>query len=263
MTSERTGRISVVIPTWNEEGWLPALLRHLERLPEVGEIVIADNNSSDRTLQLAEKSGCRITEGGLPGTARNKGAKLCSSDKILFLDADTIIPRETLQVAIREMEHDTRLSAISFKTAPVEHSIFAQCGYTIADFYFRICACLGITQGLGNAILVQSVAFNEVGGFDQRVRVGEDVDLLRRMNKHDGRVKYLSSSPVFTSIRRFKVENRLLFALKVIIWTATRLTGTQWSPIPYRWQNYPSHWGTEDSARFERITEDRASHGQD
>ncbi|MGV9662769.1 glycosyltransferase [Nocardia niigatensis] len=262
MTSERTGWISVVIPTWNEEGWLPELLRNLEQLPEVGEVVVSDNDSTDRSVQIASMFGCRITQGGLPGTARNNGAQVCSSDKILFLDADTIIPGRSLRAALDEMESDPHLSAVSFKILPAEHDFFAQCGYELADLYFRICSRVGITQGLGNAILVRSAPFNAIGGFDERVRVGEDVDLLRRMNRHSCRVKYLSRSPVFTSIRRFKVENNLIFTLKVLMWTSVRLIGVPWSPIPYKWQNYPLHWGIEDAARFKQITEDRASHGQ-
>lgn len=254
MNNAQHGLVSVVIPTWNEEGWLARLLGYLGTYPEIGEIVIADNNSSDHTVEIAEGAGCKVTRGGIPGVARNRGASVCSGSIVLFLDADTVIPRSSLVMALNEFIRDPELAATSFRVRPLDNNGFARCGYAFADMYFRVCSWFGIRQGLGNAILVRSSRFHSSGGFDERVLVGEDVDLLRRMSRsRDGRVAYLRSCPVFTSTRRLKSENKVAFSLKVVVWTLVRLTGTSWSPISYKWSGYPASWGAVDAPKFEQV----------
>jgi Glycosyl transferase family 2 len=74
VAGEALQRLSVVIPTWNEEAWLPYLLDVLKSYDEVAEIVVADNDSSGRTVDIASAAGCLIARGGRPGPARNNGA---------------------------------------------------------------------------------------------------------------------------------------------------------------------------------------------
>ena len=83
--------LSIVIPTFNEEKYLPKLLESLKKQTfQQYEIIVADNNSKDNTRQLAKKYGCNVIGGGLPGIARNKGANTANYD-LLFLDADIIL----------------------------------------------------------------------------------------------------------------------------------------------------------------------------
>ena len=69
--------ISIIIPTLNEEAYLPKLLRsiHGQHFKDM-EVIVADAGSKDKTVQIAKAHGCKITPGGLPGKGRNEGARL-------------------------------------------------------------------------------------------------------------------------------------------------------------------------------------------
>jgi glycosyltransferase involved in cell wall biosynthesis len=67
--------VSVVIPTWNEELWLPRLLDQLQCQSTVAEVIVADNASVDNTVRIANDYGCLVVDGGRPGVGRNRGAK--------------------------------------------------------------------------------------------------------------------------------------------------------------------------------------------
>ena len=81
--------LSIIIPTKNEEKYLPNLLRSIKKQTfKDYEIIVADNNSKDKTKKIAKRYGCKIVKGGLPGKARNQGAKFAEGDILLFLDSD-------------------------------------------------------------------------------------------------------------------------------------------------------------------------------
>jgi len=85
--------LSIIIPTLNEEKFLPHLLISLkEQTFKDFEIIVADNNSTDATRSIALKSGAKMVEGGLPARGRNNGAKVARGEWLLFLDADVILP---------------------------------------------------------------------------------------------------------------------------------------------------------------------------
>ncbi len=59
--------LSIIIPTLNEEKYLLGLLNSLKKQTYMDfEVIIADNNSKDRTKQIAKKHGCKIVKGDLP-----------------------------------------------------------------------------------------------------------------------------------------------------------------------------------------------------
>ena len=89
---------SVIIPAYNEENWLPQTLAGLKTamaasdLP--GEIIVVDNNSTDRTAQIAASHGARVIfeRRNQISRARNAGAGAARRGHLIFLDADTLIP---------------------------------------------------------------------------------------------------------------------------------------------------------------------------
>ena len=84
--------ISIVIPAYNEERYLPILLDCIKKQTYKNhEIIVADANSTDSTRQIAKKYGCKVVKGGMPGIGRNNGAKAAKGEMLLFLDADSRI----------------------------------------------------------------------------------------------------------------------------------------------------------------------------
>src|SRR5689334_6680051 len=93
--------ISVIIPARNEEEFLPATLRALgQQRYRNFEVIVVANGCHDRTVDVARENGARVFEfeqQGL-GAARNFGGREAQGQILLFLDADTLLPREALSV---------------------------------------------------------------------------------------------------------------------------------------------------------------------
>ena len=92
-----SSKITIVIPSYNEEFYIYNTLWSISKQKFDGrlKVIIADGNSTDRTLEMISKAlqyfknlDIEITEGGLVGVARNNGAKLVNTPYILFIDAD-------------------------------------------------------------------------------------------------------------------------------------------------------------------------------
>jgi glycosyltransferase involved in cell wall biosynthesis len=87
-------RISVVIPAYNAERTLSRVLDALQaQAPPPDEVLVVDDDSTDRTAAVAREHGARVvrTPGhGFAGGARNRGWEASSGDVVVFLDADAI-----------------------------------------------------------------------------------------------------------------------------------------------------------------------------
>src|SRR3989338_1163009 len=94
-------QVSIIIPTLNEEEYLPKLLESIrqQRFKDL-EIIVADAGSTDKTKEIAERYGCKIVPGGLPARGRNEGARVAGGELLVFLDADVMFPRDFFQIAL-------------------------------------------------------------------------------------------------------------------------------------------------------------------
>ncbi|MGQ9512701.1 glycosyltransferase family 2 protein [Thermodesulfitimonas sp.] len=84
-------RVSVVIPAHNEAARIAATVRAVRELPEVGEVIVVDDASSDETAALAEKAGAkvlRLSANRGKGAALNEGVAGARGDVVVLLDAD-------------------------------------------------------------------------------------------------------------------------------------------------------------------------------
>lgn len=235
-------KMSVVIPTWNEEFWLPRLLDILISIPDVDEIIVADNESSDATVAVARDHECRVIRGGRPARARNFGARAAQSDVVVFIDADVVISSDTVSRLQYYFESDQTV-AVHFSTYPITESKFCKFCYRVMNHYFGFLSRVGLSQGVGSFLAFRKVAFDQVNGFDEAIEVGEDADMYRRLGKV-GRVIFDDTMNVYVSARRFSVENPFVFAAKCVMWAVFRLFGTRISLVSYKWIPHPSSQST-------------------
>jgi glycosyltransferase involved in cell wall biosynthesis len=236
-------RISAVIPTWNEERWLPRLLCRLIDRTEISEIVVADNTSDDSTREVAMGFGCRVVDGGRPAEGRNRGAAATQGDLLLFVDAD-VVPSEA---ALGKLALPPSAATVHFKVLPMADDWFIRGCYAAADAWFAALAAARVRHGFTNFVLIDRGTFESVGGFDEQLDPGEDVDFIRRASR-EASVDYERNTHVVISARRFFAESPKGFAAKTAFWEGLRLAGLRQNPIPYRWSRHdPSIAAREDA----------------
>src|SRR5581483_142050 len=91
-------RISVIIPAFNEERLLGETLRSVQaamtaftRRSWTAELIVCDNNSTDRTAEIARAAGANVVFEPMNqiARARNRGAEGAAGDWLVFVDADS------------------------------------------------------------------------------------------------------------------------------------------------------------------------------
>lgn len=179
-------KVSVIVPTKNEERNIGRCLKSIknQELKDV-EIIVVDNNSSDKTCQVARKFGAKVFEAGPERDAqRNFGAKKSTANILLFVDADMELGKEVASQAVEALKNDRRLVALI-----VPEDTAGQ------NFWARVIA-LERRCYLGEPLIeapriFTKEAFLKVAGFDEKLVAGEDWDLKNRISKLGkiGRIK--------------------------------------------------------------------------
>ncbi len=207
--------LSIVIPCKNEEKHIVNTLTALENQTvdmSVIPIYIADAGSTDSTLEciqnFIEKGKLKITvvEGGYPPTGRNKGASHCRSEYILFLDGDIEMGEDTcieksINLAI-EKDLDLVATFIKSKDGNKYDRIFWE---KIHAFTYRYPYIVG-PYAAGMFILIRRSKFNELGGFKEKMVLGDDWDLTHKIPRKKFGV---AKTFIWTTNRRFMKQGYL------------------------------------------------------
>ncbi len=218
--------ISIIVPAFNEEREIPFLLESIKEqsFKKDYEIIVADNNSSDRTVEVAKKYGCRISPGGSPAKARNKGALEAKGNLFLFVDADTVLPYDFLENSVGEFEK-RNLDVAAFFLLPRSKNVFLKIAFNLFYNVFPALISEKFVPHATNTILVKKSLHEKLGGFDESIIVAEDHFYAREGGKI-GRFGLIRSSNIFVSTRRFKEEGLFATYLKyVLMETYTFLLG--------------------------------------
>jgi glycosyltransferase involved in cell wall biosynthesis len=163
--------ISIVIPVYNGESTLGALLDSLEADDyKKREIIVVDDGSTDRTGELASRYPVKLmSTGGRRGPAvgRNIGAKEAKGDVLLFLDADTVARPGLLSHVAERFESEPQLVAIVgyYDKVPLNKGNFARYKALIVYYWFRNASVMESFETCCGAIRRES--FFKAGGFDE------------------------------------------------------------------------------------------------
>lgn len=208
-------RLSIVIPTLNEERYLPILLQQLKKQTmQDFEVIIADGGSSDNTLEIARSFGCKIVKGGTPAKGRNEGAKVAKAEILLFMDADNIYLAEDFIERLLKKFEERRLDLASFPIYP-NGNWFDKLAYFLYNLWTNITQ--NFLPHATNSLLIKKSIFEKTGGFDEDVLIAEDHELARRAGKI-GKFGFIADvDPMITSARRFEIEGRFITYGKYIL----------------------------------------------
>jgi len=222
-------KLSIIIPTYNEQKYLPKLLKSIKIQDfKDYEIIVADANSTDDTILIAKKEGCKVVKGGFPGVGRNKGAKYAKGELLLFLDSDTILSKNTLKKALRHFEKKKAdvmsLGILPIKTKRNEKKYdFYLVLFDFINFYLKAMSKIRPFSG-GYFILIKKELHELIGGFDENLRIGEDFDYTNRAHqkikpKETG-LKYRISKILKT--KKIEKKSNFIFYSKLKINLSTR-----------------------------------------
>lgn len=202
-------KISVVIPAFNEEKLLGATLESVRlamtSFQDAGwesELIVCDNNSTDRTAEIARAAGALVVFESVNqiGRARNRGAAAASGDWLLFVDADSRPSRGLFADVVAAVASGKYLYGGSTIRLEGWHPMaFLLNG--IWNWISRI-----KKFAAGSFIICEAAAFRQVGGFDHELFAGEELKLskaLKALAQAGGRRGViLRRHPLVTSSRK-------------------------------------------------------------
>jgi len=209
-------RLTFVIPTLNEEIFLPKLLNSLTiQTDHDFEVIVVDGNSHDKTVQLAEDFMNRLKNlkiikcphAGLP-YQRNQGAKAASGNWLVFSDADNIF----LPYSVERIKDYIKNSRINFFTT-----------WLTPDTNVRsevILSILGILMVEGSILIkrsfspgpltgIKSTLFKRIGGYNEQATWGEDMEFAQRVTKAGYNLDVIRETLYIWSMRRFRNEGKM------------------------------------------------------
>jgi glycosyltransferase involved in cell wall biosynthesis len=250
---------SIIIPTLNEEKFLPNLLQSIvaQRYRDY-EVIIADGNSQDTTVQVANSfveqlSSLKVVvleRCSLPWQ-RNQGAQHASGKYYLFIDADTVLLPYALE----------RLADWIGSKRKISHFTpwFAVDGDSTQDALLTLIINATIEGGimtkrpaaLGPFSGFSSKAFHSIKGYDERLEWGEDGEISRRAYEAGYTLAILRETLAVYSLRRFKKQGTLK-TLRVYVRNIFQVLLTKKSPTSVPGYLMGGHLYTEDDKQRSR-----------
>lgn len=204
--------LSIIIPAFNEERLIETCLQSVSNSVAANakpgftsEVIVADNNSTDNTAELAEKAGARVVFEPINqiGRARNAGAAVATGDWFLFVDADSLLNPGMIADVLRLIE--------SGKSVGCGSTMYMDDLPLWADLGLKLWTVASVTMCWASGALVVSRAdaFREVGGFNQELFAADEIDLsdlLKKWGKKRGlKFSILTKHPLETSSRKMKL----------------------------------------------------------
>lgn len=208
-------KFSIIIPTLNEEKFLPKLLMSLTRQTRQDfEVIVVDGTSEDKTVEKAKEFEGKlpnfrvIVDGRGVSHQRNMGAREAKAKWLIFVDADgELLPYFFERIELFIQKRKPKLFSTWF-IPDSEHT---------GDAIITLLANITLEGSIsvkrpfapGPLTLVQRDAFFSIGGYDETKTFAEDYDLSRRLDAKGVRMNVLREALSVMSLRRYRKEGRL------------------------------------------------------
>ena len=166
--------LSVVVPTRNEEANIGACLAAFAPFRDEVELIVVDNSSPDRTREIAAAAGARVMVQGPERCAqRNRGWRESRGEFVMFVDADMVVPPETVRELLACLRSDGAPDAFYIPEVRVGRGLRIKARNFERSFYDATCI-----DGLR---VVRRALLESVDGYDEGLVACEDWDLDRRL----------------------------------------------------------------------------------
>jgi len=198
---------SIIIPAWNEAAFLGDTLNAVTcamgELADEGELIVVDNNSTDTTAEIATDAGAQVVFEAVNhiARARNAGAGVAKGNALIFIDADTCVSAGLLQKALSNLDNGAIVGGGAMLAPDKPVSALVRRGL---ELWNRLEKLAGLAAGC--FVYCRRDAFDDVGGFSERVYAGEEIFLSRQLKRwgrrHNMRFEIITSPRVVTSVRK-------------------------------------------------------------
>ena len=200
-------RLSIVVPAYNEERLLAGTLAAIRTAAEVfdadgWELIVCDNNSTDRTAEIARAAGARVVfePHNQISRARNRGADIATGEWLLFVDADST-PSRALFADLKEAMQSGRVLGGGSTVAADDDALSVRAALGFWNAISR-----SLRWAAGAFVYCEAAAFRAAGGFSEELYASEELDLsgrLKRLAREQGReFRILHRHPLRTSARK-------------------------------------------------------------
>jgi len=202
--------ISVVIPAYNEEKYLPNCLKALKKqtFREYFEIIVVNNNSTDNTEAIAKSFRVKLIRESRQGLIFSKqaGCQKAQSEIIAVLYADNIPPPDWLRTTNSRLKNPKLAAVTGPYLMPANAPWWAKLHGKIGIFLIESFQLLfkNSPHIWGGNIAFRKSQFMQFGGYDTRFSFAADEVKRRKNLSKFGRVRHDLQLAVKTSSRRFK-----------------------------------------------------------
>ena len=210
--------VSIIIPAYNEATSILSVLEPLKQVRGDFEVLVADGSSTDRTQEVVRQAAANFPRPlQLVESIRNRAIQCnrateqATGDVFLFLHADILVPRETVESVEDSLRNPSVIGGnfqIVFDGETPVEKFFTWC--------YRVRRPFGIYYG-DSGMFVRREVFERLGGF-KPIPIMDDYEFIRRL-EGAGRTVCLNP-PMLVSDRRWRVQG-LLPTLFSWVWIQT------------------------------------------
>lgn len=252
-------KISVIIVAYNNQETIKDCLNSIFKyLKEEVEVIVIDNNSEDKTLEILETYKEKIylikSETNLGfSKGNNKGVKKAKGKLILLLNPDVYLIDNSIKELTLFLETNSQVGIVAPKlkkstgeiqksvsrdpslSGAIKEYIFGQKN-AYSQYYPKIEEPVEVECVYGAAMLMEKETFEKVDGFDERYFLYfEDLDLCRKVRKLGLKVIYFPGSVLIHEVGRSvsSMQTRKLpFGIRILAnFIPIKNTGTQYYAV--------------------------------
>ena len=217
----------MIVPAFNEERLIGETLRRIQSALEAfsprgweTELIVCDNNSTDRTAEIARAAGANVVFEPINqiARARNRGAEAATGDWLIFIDADSHPSAALLNDVAAQIESGRCLGGGC--------TVVLGGNYPRANWIARMWN--GVSRTFrwvaGSFIFCETKAFREVGGFSDKLFASEEIEFSKRLKRfarsRKKKIVILHRHPLMTSARKlhlYTAREHFRFLLRTVL----------------------------------------------
>ncbi len=214
---------SIIIPTLNEELFIPSLLNDLQNQKLKNfEIIIIDAKSKDKTKKVVKEYNKKLnlhfyqTSKKNVSNQKNYGAKKAKGKYLLFIDADHRIGKFFIKKLFNVISKKKDLIFIP-AIIPEEKSSQTNIAYQVINYLVDMSQNTNKPLSSGGCMIFERHFFYHIGGFDENLFISEDHNIIQRSRKYGVKAVFLSNIKRIDSFRRINKEGKLKSLYKVSV----------------------------------------------